>query len=434
MREEDLSEYYKKLHIKPVNSIEELKNHVRHCYQLKPEKYNEVIESLHGKSEEEQKNFLYKIFIEKSYEVEKNRISYRANEEIRKKYRGLSVSERQVESEIEQRIQEQSAILDECYQKLIASKENASDLQDKEIPESATGFTVIRNENEQEEPEVEKDLKRTSLSLYTTDTKPEMVEFLDRQRELGQIDTNKKYLPSLLTLFQMQESNKRRYDPRNRYRKFTGAPYRWAVTLKQPQSVGDLSDRCLFNEENDMDEREIVTELGEFHFDIFSHAPSREHRAGLYGQHGYATIFGITKLDKNNRILSSEVDFGSLYNMNADNREFVKNRYFSKEWIQNAHERNHGYLGTVMSDKENPSQYMISCNELCDDKLMTALIWAENTRDIPECGYGKNLNELKKVLNERQLQCVNRLLDPYKKAGSSVGIVSGGEELEWREK
>lgn len=149
---------------------------------------------------------------------------------------------------------------------------------------------------------------------------------------------------------------------------------------------------------------------------------------------GEGDIFGVTKLDVNKRILSSNIVVGSMYHFNhmdAESREFIENVYFSDEWMNHANKNNEGFLGSVQKGQDG---FSILCNGIWDSDLVTALRWADCNEGVAHVQgtkrEKKTWKELKADLNERQLACVNAMLQENQKSENrqdTMGIVAGGE-------
>lgn len=126
---------------------------------------------------------------------------------------------------------------------------------------------------------------------------------------------------------------------------------------------------------------------------------------------GIGDIFGVTKLDENHQILSSNVVVGSSHNFEADSKDFIRDFYFSDEWIKNANENNAGFIGSIARGQDG---FSILCNGIGDSDLVAALGWAEDNEGVGHVQGTKRENktwgQLKMDLKERQIACVSRIL------------------------
>ena len=175
-----------------------------------------------------------------------------------------------------------------------------------------------------------------------------------------------KGVTSMEDLKRSQEKNKRRVDPENRFKQYTGYPYRWGFT----ETI--LPDACIINEKNKKNEHVIVIKLGEFNYQTLIQAPTKEYPEGKATYQDKADIIGVSKLDSNGNLLRNDIVIAHLSSEDRmQNREFFREVFVSDERIDQANLKNHGFIGSV-SHREDGSCY-IKCNSTGDRELVTAL-------------------------------------------------------------
>ncbi len=172
------------------------------------------------------------------------------------------------------------------------------------------------------------------------------------------------------------EKTKKRVDPENFFNEYTGEPYRWGVLVNEIPEDKNISHLVLLNEKNEKKEQVIVFDLGEFRFESNITPPTIEHPKGRGSYSDRANILGVVKLDENNQLLRKDVVVGRMNTGDCrHNKDFFKEVYVSNKRIDEANEKNNGFIGSIFQ-KEDGRKY-IEYNNNGDSELVTALEFAK---------------------------------------------------------
>lgn len=192
----------------------------------------------------------------------------------------------------------------------------------------------------------------------------------------SQIEENLKKVKNqnALTERQLREEEMRgksRLDSRNEFPSFSGSLFNWGVRMSNEELVRNA---CLLDEINEKGERVFVTILGTFQFRRLLGKPTEESPAGIYGKEVSegVKVIGITKSNSQGEILKNEIMVSRLHQVQSEEeKNFLKNVYFSDELINQAKRENEGFMGDVV--QRSNGHFEIQCNEFGDGDVVSAL-------------------------------------------------------------
>ena len=221
---------------------------------------------------------------------------------------------------------------------------------------------------------------------------PEM-QFSERLDKWQQGNCTKDTL-TIQELQQLTNKNKMNNDPENQFPNFTGVPYIWYVRANQEVQ------QLLLDEMNNKQERIIATRLGIFEYGGLLSGPTKEKPSGRYGGLMKGTdIVGIIKLNQDGQVIRNDIVLAKLGKITEENKDFIKNVFFGEDEINRANKENDGFIGRIVENDENSTEYAIDYNAGGDSDMVTALTWANYVKGmiyLDNQGYNMTFQDMKR--------------------------------------
>lgn len=197
-------------------------------------------------------------------------------------------------------------------------------------------------------------------------------------------------------------ADKRKWDPHNRFPKFSGVQFKWGIRMDNEKL---LSNACLVNEINEKGEQVFATILGTLQYERLIGRPTEEKPEGIYGKgvSEGARVVGVTKSNAEGEVLKNEICY--LKSDLSASEEFIKfltDIVLSDEIINCAKQENQGFIGSIVRQENTRfEKYKIASNDFGDSSVVNVLkvannkegklyvtkegkIWKESENTLPE--------------------------------------------------
>lgn len=351
---------YGVLGVSPKASLQNLGDILQATQKLSDEEYQRLIDSV--KEDEKYLEFIKSLESDEKIEIES------ATRKIQKEL----VLDKLIEAQ---------------YQRLY---ETATDFVKKELPSDASfekieqetkdrkallkrAYETICTKEKREAYEQSSEYEKSQLFQQFEKVVPMMSkeEMIQKQIETilqKGIRTNRSL--SIDELKRIESMNKNRMDSQNRYPNFSGQLFNWGIMMVYEHLVKDAR---LIDELNEKGERVFVTILGKLQYERFASGPTEESPQGIYGKEVLdgINLIGVTKSNANGEVLRNDIVVSKLKRMNSlEEKEFLKNVYFSDEVIDQANQENEGFMGNVI---RKDRRFEIQYNDFDDGDVISVL-------------------------------------------------------------
>lgn len=399
-----------------VNLTESLKALINHLKVHRT--YNDVVEILEGKEDDEQIAILLHQLeecgnfskeeineLEKSFEGEMNKtkkqiligkiVNMKSSKEFPDKEYETLIKSLKGKSESEKREEVINQLIKEKIKFLISLEPNKKDLflnmydkvatQEKreEYAKELQSISQIEESNRKVK-ELGQYFSNQIAAFHENTARQNAKAFENMETVQEVVKYYTKHVKTVEELIELRRKNKDWVDP-----------YRWGMRLNQ-------EPKNFLQGTNNKGEYIVVNRLGTYQWDRLMAEPTEENPKGKYGcgETEGTEIVGITRIQPNGYLRKSEIFLARLNKLTEENLDFYINDYFSEEATENAKLNNYNYLGEGMRDHENPERYYIEYNGLNATEMLSSFVSAQFEPGVIYQKQGQEIYRDRKIFRD----------------------------------